>query len=124
MRGARSYVLRDEVFGLIGAGCTLEEKGGRIKVVPKDGLRKAVVYPEKKLRVHVTQAEIDWMSFDPLELSLVDTTGIVKQAEFRVEGLAPRTYSVRHGSSRRSERVSGVLELSVPIAEAKSIVIS
>jgi len=125
LRSSRSWVLRDEAFGLIGAGCHVEESGGRIKVTPKDGLRKTVVYPEKKLRVALSQGEIDWLSFDSagrgVELSVVDTTGIVKRAVLRVEGLDPGSYSIRHGSERRTERVSGALELTVPIEAAKSV---
>ena len=125
MQSVRSFVLRDPAFGLIGAGCRVEENAGRIRVVPKDGLRKRIVYPEKELRVRLMQGEIDWMTFDPpgrnFELSVVDTTGIVKNAALAIQGLAPGAYTIRYGATSRVETISGPLELSVPIEEAKSI---
>ena len=125
LQSARAYVLEDESFGLIGAGCQVEDHAGRIRVVPKDGLRKTVVYPAKKLDVRLTQGEIDWMWFDrsgrSFELSLVDTTGIVKNAALAIHGLPSGTYSVRHGATSRTVSVSGGLALSLPIAEAKSV---
>lgn len=128
MRSTRSFVLRDEAFGLIGAGCRVEENGATVKVIPKDGLRKTVVYPEKKLRVQVTQGEIDWLTVDSalhrLELSLVDTTGIVKSAVFHIDGLDAGNYRIRHGSSSQRKNVSGRLELIVPIHESRSVLLT
>ena len=125
MKSARSFVLRDEAFGLIGAGCQVEEKAGSIRVVPRDGLRKCVVVPERKLRVVLTQGEIDWMTFDQagraVELSVVDTTGLAARGELRIEGLAPGSYRIRQGSDTRTQSVSGALELSMPINQAKRI---
>lgn len=125
MKSARVFVLRDPDFGLIGAGGHVEETNGRIRVVPKDGLRKVIVYPEKKLRVRLTQGEVDWMTFDPakgnVELSIVNTTGVVKNAELAIEGLPAGSYRVRHGSASQTHAVSGPVELSVPIGQAKSI---
>jgi len=125
MKSARSFVLRDEAFGLIGAGCQLEEKDGLIRVVPRDGLRKCVVVPERKLRVVLTQGEIDWMTFDnegrAVELSVVDTTGLAAKGELRIEGLAPGSYRIRQGSSSRTQSVTDALELSMPINQAKRI---
>ncbi len=78
MKSARLFVLRDEAFGLIGAGCQVDEKAGLIRVGPRDGLRKIVVFPGKKLRVVLTEGEIDWITFDQsgraVELSVADTT--------------------------------------------------
>ena len=125
LRSARSWILRDEAFGLIGAGCLLQENGGHLKITPKDGLRKVIVYPEKKLRIALTQGEVEWLTLDDaahsLELSVVDTTGIVRQAVLKIEGLPAGTYRVRHGSGARTESVSGALDLSIPIQAAKSI---
>jgi hypothetical protein len=125
MKSARSFVLRDEAFGLIGAGCQVEEKAGLIRVVPRDGLRKCVVVPEKKLRVVLTQGEIDWMTFDQegraVELSVVDTTGLAAKGELRMEGLTPGSYRIRQSNTTRTQSVSGTLELSMPINQAKRI---
>jgi hypothetical protein len=88
-------------------------------------LRKCIVVPEKKLRVVLTQGEIDWMTFDhegrAMELSVVDTTGIVAKGELRIEGLTPGTYRIRQGNEGRTQSVAGTLELSVPINQAKTI---
>ena len=125
LQSVRSYVLRDPAFGLIGAGCHVEENAGRIRVVPRDGLRKRILYAEKKFGVRLTRGEIDWMTFDPaalnFELSAVDTTGIVQSAAVVVQGLAPGTYTIRYGATSRRQTVSGPLEFSVPIQDAKSI---
>lgn len=125
LKSARVFVLHDPDFGLIGAGGRVEETGGRIRVVPKDGLRKAVVYPEKKLRIRLTQGEIDWMTFEPsgrsIELSVVDTTGLVKNGVVNVQGLAPGGYRIRYGSVNRVQNVTANLDLAVPIKDAKSI---
>ncbi len=125
MKSARAFVLRDSAFGLIGAGCLLEQTGGRIRIVPKDGLRKIVVYPEKKLRVQLTQGEIDSLTIDPdvskLELSAVDSTGLVKNIVFTVKGLVPGIYRIRHGGTHGTQRVSGPIELTVPVKDAQSI---
>jgi len=125
MKSARSFVLRDEAFGLIGAGCRVEEQAGLIRVVPHDGLRKCVVVPEKKLRVVLTQGEIDWMTFDyegrAVELSVVDTTGLAAKAELRLEGLPPGFHRMRQGNTAGTQSVSGTLELSMPIRQAKRI---
>jgi hypothetical protein len=125
MKSARSFILHDGAFGLIGAGCQVEEDGEMIRVVPRDGLRKTVLYPERKLRVVLTQGEIDWLTLDQngraLELSVVDTTGLVKQAQLRIEGLVRGSYRIRHGRAARTQVVSESLELSLPIDQAKAI---
>ena len=94
-------------------------------MVPRDGLRKSVVVPEKKLRVVLTQGEIDWMTFDhegrALELSVVDTTDLAAKAELRIEGLAPGSYRIRRGNTTGTQSVSGPLDLSMPIHQAKRV---
>jgi hypothetical protein len=126
MRSMKSYVLRDEAFGLIGAGCRVAEAGGDIKITPRDGIRKKVYYHDRKLAIALAQGEIDSMALGRdgrIEMSVVDTTSVVKQAVMRIEGLAAGWYSVRHGATNRTVQVSGALEITVPISEAKSIVI-
>ena len=108
LKSTRSFVLRDEAFGLIGAGCHVEEAAGKIKVTPKDGLRKTVVYPEKKLRIALTQGEIDWMTVDTsgrgVELSVVDTTGIVKNGVAARRGLSRRKLPRPHRRGNQDAR--------------------
>lgn len=131
LKSARAFVLRDEAFGLIGAGCAVEESGDQIRVTPKDGLRKTVVYPEKKLRVSLTQGEIDSLVFHGsgaggsgvagIELAVVDTTGIVEDAALSIQGLAPGSYRVHYGGKKRTESVTGNLDLTMPMKQAQSI---
>jgi hypothetical protein len=128
MRSTRSFVLEDEAFGLIGAGCEVSQKDGRITVVPRDGLRKSVLYRAKQLRVNAAQGEIESMSFDAgktnIEMALADTTGLVKEAVVMVDGLAAGSYRVRYGRTSRTEKAAGSLELRVPIGEAKQVSIT
>jgi hypothetical protein len=127
MQSARAYVLQDEAFGLIGAGCHVEQGSDQTRIVPKDGLRKVVVYPAKKLHVRLTQGEIAWMSIqhsgDRLEFSITDTTGILQNAALSIHGLPRSRYSVHYGTTSRSVSVSDSLDLKIPIGEAQSLII-
>jgi hypothetical protein len=125
LKAAKSYVVQDESFGLIGCGCRVESSGKDVRVYPKDGLKKRVMFVEHKINLEATQGEFDQVVLGGagrrLEVRMSDSTGIVKRAELEVKGLAPGDYRVRHGRSSARLQVSDVLKLSIPIAEAKLI---
>ena len=55
------------------------------------------------------------------ELSLSDSTAVVKKAELEIKGLDKGAYLIRYGGSADRKLVSDVLKLSLPIADAKLI---
>jgi hypothetical protein len=113
LKAAKSYVIQDGSFGLIGCGCRVESSEKEVRVYPKDGLKKRVMFVHRKIDLEATQGEFDRVALaddgQRLELRLSDSTGIVKKAELELKGLRMR--------------VSDSLKLSVPIAEAKMITI-
>jgi hypothetical protein len=125
LQAAKSYVIRDESFGLVGCGCKVESAGGRIAAWPKDGLRKRIRFTEEKLDLDVMQGELEKVTFDPakhvLELSITDSTGCVKTAAATIRGLEKGSYSISRGKSPRATEADGSLTIEVPIAEAKQI---
>ena len=125
LKAAKSYVIQDESFGLIGCGCRVESSAGEVRVFPKDGLKKRILFVHHKINLEATQGEFDQVALagagQRLELRLSDSTGIVKKAELEVKGLEKGDYRVRHGRSAVRVRVSDTLKLSIPIAEAKVI---
>jgi len=127
LKAAKSYVIRDGSFGLIGCGCRVESSEKEVRVYPKDGLKKRVLFAYRKIGLEVTQGEFDQVALDNagrrLELCLSDSTGVVKRAELELTGLEKGDYLVRHGRSANRVRVSDTLKLSVPIAQAKMITI-
>ncbi|HKS81743.1 MAG TPA: DUF5695 domain-containing protein [Candidatus Acidoferrales bacterium] len=125
MQAAKSFVVRDESFGLVGYGCRVETTGNEISVWPKDGLRKRVRFMGDNVDLEVTQGEIDKISFDTakklLELSISDSTGLVKTAAVAIRGLGKGTYSISRGKSPRATDADGTLTIEVPMQEAKAV---
>ena len=81
--------------------------------------------PPRTLDSGIAQGEVDQVALSEagkrLELRLSDSTGVVKKAELELKGLEKGEYLVRYGSSADRMRVSDVLQLSLPIADAKLI---
>lgn len=125
LRAAKSYVINNDSFGLIGCGCRVESSGKGIAVYPKDGLRKRVRFVEEKLDFEATQGEIKQLTLShsghSIELRMGDSSGLVKNAQISVTGLAAAKYRVRHGKSSRTMSSSGSLQLTVPMAQAGMI---
>ena len=125
LKATKSYVIQDESFGLIGCGCRVESSAGEVRVFPKDGLKKRILFVHHKINLEATQGEFDQVALahtgQRLELRMSDSTGLVKKAELEVKGLEKGDYRVRHGRSAVRMRVSDILKLSLPIAEAKVI---
>jgi hypothetical protein len=125
LKAAKSYVIQDDSFGLIGIGCRVESSENEIRVYPQDGLKKRLRFVPHKFDLEAAQGEVDQVALSDagkrLELCLSDSTGVVKKAELELKGLEKGEYLVRYGSSAHRERVSDALRLSLPIADAKLI---
>ncbi len=125
LKAAKAYVIQDDSFGWIGCGCRVEFSTAEIRAYPQDGLRKRLRFAPQKIDLDVAQGEIDWATLadagSRMELSLSDSTGVVKKAELEIRGLSNGDYMVRFGSSANRVSVSETLRLSVPIVDAKLI---
>jgi hypothetical protein len=125
LKAAKSYVVKDGSFGLIGCGCCVESSNGEIRVRPHDGVRKRLRFVPEGIDVEVEQAEVDEVVLGSngkrWELRLSDSTGVVKKAEFEISGLERGEYLIHHGTSTARTVVTDTLELSVPIDEAELI---
>lgn len=127
VRAAKSYVIQDDLFGAIGFGCRVEMSPGVVKVYPRDGLRKRIRLVEENLDIEVATGEIDFVAFKrgrgSLEIKTGDTTGLVKVVRLTIRGLAKGEYRVTTATAGRQMPVTGALELSFPIEEARAIAI-
>jgi len=127
LKAAKSYVMQDGSFGLIGCGCRVESLEKEIRVYPQDGLKKRLRFVPQRIDLEAAQGEIDQVVMSDtgkrLELRLSDSTGVVKKAEFELKGLEKGEYLVRYGGSENRMPVSDALRLSVPIADAMLITI-
>jgi hypothetical protein len=125
MKAAKSYVIEDDTFGLVGCGCRVESLPGEIHVYPRDGLRKRLRFVAQKIDMEVAQGEIDQVTMGDrarwFQLRLSDSTGVVKKAEFDLTGLEKGEYLVRHGSSTERTTISGTLSISLRIEDARLI---
>lgn len=78
-----------------------------------------------RIDLEVTQGEVDWVALSDagrrLELSLSDSTGVVKEVKFEIKGLPIGNYLIRQGGLARRTRISDSLQLALPIADAKLI---
>jgi hypothetical protein len=125
LKAAKAYVIQDDSFGLIGCGCRVESSTTEIRVYPQDGLRKRLRFVPQKIDLEVAQGEIDRATLidegGQMELSLSDSTQVVKKAELEIKGLAKGDYMVRYGSSANRISVFDTLRLSLLIVDAKLI---
>ena len=128
LKAAKSYVVNDDFFGLIGCGCSLELSPGKITVRPRDGLKKRVMFVAKEVDVEAVQGEIKALTLfkadDSLELEMEDSTGLVKTVQVKIKGLREGDYRVTYGNSTEKYRNLGMLELAVPIDQAGRIMIA
>lgn len=128
MKSAKSYVVKDETFGLIGCGCRLETSGEEVRVYPKDGLKKRVKFVDHKIDLEATQGEISQLVLNEIrhsiEISMGDSTGFVKDATIEIHGLESGEYRLSYGKISRKVSSNGTLAISVPISEARHITIA
>ena len=128
LQAAKSYVVNDPSFGWIGYGCRVENEANKVRVFPKDGVRKRLLIVPDKLQVILQRGEIKSLTFDrrtsAVNLQIEDTTGMVKTVPVTIEGLDPGEYRVRTESSELWVRGSEKLSFEVPVEDAKSLHIS
>ena len=114
-------------FGLIGLSCSLELTLEKIKVYPRDGLKKRVRFVEEKMNIEVATAEIQTVTLDrsdkSLEFRMADSTGIVKTIQMTITGLERGEYRVGSGDSAQRVTASDSLKVAVPlrVGETKTI---
>lgn len=127
LRAAKSYVIKDDAFGIVGCGCRVEPSAERLTVLPKDGLRKRLRFAEDKLDIEATQGEIarvEWTTTrQSLDLHMEDTTGLVKTAAVSIRGLAKGQYKIHYGTSSKETPSDGMITVEAPMAQARSITI-
>jgi hypothetical protein len=127
LRAAKAYVVRDQTFGLTGYGCRVEGTRDETRVSPNDGVRKRVRFVGEGIDIEAQTGEIASVRLrkkgDRLRLEMTDSTGLVKKIQLGIRGLEKGEYDVKYGVVAKRRRVRDVLELTLPIAQAKSITI-
>jgi hypothetical protein len=92
----------------------VESSEQEIRVFPQDGLKKRLMFVPDKIDLEALRGEIDYVVMSDagnrMELRLSDSTGVVKEAEFEL-----------NGSAENSITVSDAFRLSLPIADAEQI---
>ena len=120
---AKSYVFRDESFGVIGAGCDVEADGSGITTTLRDGLKKRLRFVDSRVDVEAEKGEILRATIDTsgrsLALEMADSTSLANTARILVTGLAPGRYSVSIGTSTETRTVGDTLVLEWPLRDAK-----
>jgi len=126
-KAAKSYVIQDESFGLIGCGCNIASSNNVTRAYPKDGLKKRIMFVDDEIDIEARKGEIESVTLNrtsrSLEIHMVDSTHLVKKAEIVLKGLDNGVYEIKHGKTVEETRISKSLKLSVPINEADKIVI-
>jgi hypothetical protein len=128
VRAAKSYVVLDDSFGLMGYGCQVSELGDELTIVPKDGIRKRIRVVDERLDVEVSRGEVKKLRFNrrtrELQIEIEDTTGIVQTAQITVKGLAPGKYYLMTRTSQMDIQATNELIVSAPIADATMLKLS
>ncbi|MDO4563203.1 MAG: DUF5695 domain-containing protein [Clostridia bacterium] len=117
-------VATDNVFGLFGYGCTVEEQGGAYKISPLDGLAMRVNLINEKLSIELerdryTSASVKKDASD-ITVRLQNITSEAHETEIKITGLPPALYSLSVDGKKHSVVKSGdvtVFTALVPTAE-------
>ena len=124
-KAAKAYIVNDKSFGLIGCGCLVQTSNNKVTVFLRDGLKKRIMFMDKKLDIEAIKGEIQSVIFDrgnlTLELKVTDSTQLVNSAEISVKGLDQGDYQISYCKSRQILTYSGGLTFNVPIKEAGRI---
>jgi len=103
---AKSYVVDDEAFGIVGYGCSVErDEVERWRVTPWDGLRKRLALVPLGIDVAAEKGEIAHLEMDRrsgrLCLELEDSTGLVGEAFLSITGVDAAKCSLANGSGQQ-----------------------
>jgi len=127
LRSAKSYIVKDPSFGVIGYGCRVDSSEHETTAYPNDGLKKRLLFVDHKINVEVTAGEIDQASLNhsnnTLSLRMSDSTGLVKNVTITIDGLPDGNYRLDHGKSSRHTASKGKLAAIIPITEAGHVVL-
>ncbi len=128
IRGARTVVADDPLFGRFCYGGELRASGSALEITPKDGVRRRFHAMLERGRLHLESAVDRFRPDRPIVVSsdvsevrfeLESDNHAQHEAVLRVSGLPPGTYDVRHGATRLSPvtiREGEVSVVRVPVA--------
>lgn len=127
LRAAKSYVVKDEQFGVIGMGCEVETSSQGWTVHPNDGLRKRLRFVHEKIDIEVRSSEIHsaWLNAakDSLRFQMADSTGLARNIRMSITGLPAGDYKVAHGGVEKRLMVTGTLRFEVPAVEGAPLIV-
>lgn len=125
LKAAKSWVIQDDSFGLIGCGCRVESSEAGTVVHLRDGLRKRLRFVAQKINIEVSRGELDRVvmssSGNSIELHMSDSTELVTTAELVMDGLPGGQYAVRYGAGEKRVSVSNEMSISIPMADAELV---
>jgi hypothetical protein len=125
LQAARSYVVKDPVFGLVGYGCRVEAAEEKLSVFPQDGVKKRVLFAAERIDLEAKSSEITevvlYPGRDEIHLRMADSTELAKNAIVTVRGLPDGLYQIKNKHSTRRIASKGDLTINVPIVEADRI---
>jgi hypothetical protein len=94
-------------------------------VFPNDGVRKRVRFVAERIDIEALAGEIASARLGKkggrLRLEMTDSTGLVKKVRLAIRGLQKGDYEVKYGGVAKRRGVKDVLDLVLPIEEAKAI---
>ncbi len=118
LRAAKSYVVKDEQFGLLGLGCEVEASSEGWTVQPQDGVRKRLRFVEEKIDIEARSGEIHSVRLgaarDSLRFEMADSTGLARNIQMRIAGLPQGEYKVAHGGVEKGLSVAKTLRFELP----------
>lgn len=130
LKAAKSYVVDDKDFGLVGYGCTVEQDAkGRWNIVPWDGLRKRLACIPLGIDIAVEKGEISSLTIDPhahrLDIKLEDSTGLLGEVIFHLVGVNDMVFRVinRGDSSPFVRKNTRGLSARIPLVRRPTITI-
>jgi hypothetical protein len=127
LRAAKSYVVDDPAFGLVGYGCRVQKKADEIRAFPEDGVRKRLRFAAAGIDIEAAAGEISWAALNTesgaLDLELADSTDLVKTVLLTVRGLRPGEYEAGYEGSPARHIVKDILTLGLPFEKAKAVCI-
>lgn len=116
LKAAKSYVVNDEIFGLVGYGCHVDKNDDGIwSIKPWDGLQKRIFIEPLKIDITIEKGELTGLEINPDDLSLTlmldDSTGLVKGFKMFVKGITEEKCLTLNNSRRIIHPENGMLTI-------------